>query len=51
MGSPFHRGPAGEPVRGSSTRDFERWMNGALGMECLSLKRLSAEGLWGRLLY
>ena len=36
---------------GSSTRDFERWMNGALGMERLSLKRLSAEGLWGGLLY
>jgi hypothetical protein len=30
---------------GSSTRNFERWMKGALGMECLSLKRLSAEGL------
>jgi len=26
-------------------------MNGALQMEHLSLKRLSAEGLWGGLLY
>jgi len=37
----FHRGPTGEPGRGSSTWDFERWMKGALGMECFSLKRLS----------
>ena len=28
----------------SSTRDFERWMKGALGMEHFSLKRLSVEG-------
>jgi hypothetical protein len=34
---------------GSSTGGFiERWMKGAVGMERLSLKRLSAEGLWGR---
>jgi len=26
-------------------------MKGALGIECFSLKRLSAEGLWGGLLY
>jgi hypothetical protein len=36
---------------GSSTRDFERWMKEALGMDHFSLKRLSAEGVWGRLLY
>jgi hypothetical protein len=36
---------------GSSTGDFERWMKGALGMELLSLKRLSVEGLKGGLLY
>jgi hypothetical protein len=30
---------------GSSTGDFERWKKGALGMEHLSLKRLSVEGL------
>jgi len=47
----FHRGPAGEPGRGLSTGDFERWMKGALGMESFSLKRLSVEGLEGGLLY
>jgi hypothetical protein len=36
---------------GSSTGDFERWMKGTLGMERLSPKRLSAQGLWGGLLY
>jgi hypothetical protein len=36
---------------GLSTRDFERWMKKALGMELFSLKRLSVEGLWGGLLY
>jgi hypothetical protein len=36
---------------GLSTGYFERWMKGYLGMEHLSLKRLSAEGLWGGLLY
>jgi len=35
----------------SSTRDFKGWMKGALGIECFSLKRLSAVGLWGGLLY
>jgi hypothetical protein len=46
-----YRGPAGEPGRGSSTKAFERWIKGALRMEGFSLKRLSAEGLWGGLLY
>ena len=50
-GISFHRGTTGEPGRGSSTRDFERQMKGALGMERFSLKRLSAEGLCGGLLY
>ena len=36
---------------GSCTVDSERWMKGALEMEHFSLKRLSAEGLWGGLLY
>jgi hypothetical protein len=36
--------PLGNLDGGSSTEDFERWMKGALGMECSSLKRLSAEG-------
>ena len=40
-GISFHRGPVGEPVRGSSTGDFEGWMMGTLRMERLSLKRLS----------
>jgi hypothetical protein len=44
MGISFHRGPGREHGRGSSTRDFERWMKKALGMECFSLKMLSAEG-------
>ena len=43
--------PLGNLEGGSSTRDFERWMKGALGIEHFSLKRLSAEGLWGGLLY
>ena len=30
---------------GSSTRDFESWMKGALGMEHLSLNRLRGGGL------
>jgi hypothetical protein len=42
--------PLGNLEVGSSTRDFERWMKGALGMECFSLKRLSSEGVWGGLL-
>jgi hypothetical protein len=29
---------------GSSTRDYDRWMKEALGMERFSLKRHSAEG-------
>jgi len=32
---------------GSSTRDFERRMKGALGMGLLSLKRLYGGGSWG----
>jgi hypothetical protein len=36
---------------GLSNRELQTWMKGALGMELLSLKRLSAEGLWGGLLY
>ena len=51
LGISFHSGSAGEPERGSSTGGFERWTKGALGMGRFSLKRLSAEGLWGALLY
>jgi hypothetical protein len=43
--------PLGSIEGDSSTRDFERWMKEALGMERFSMKRLSAEGLWGGLLY
>jgi hypothetical protein len=43
--------PLGNVEVGSSTRDFERWMKGALGKGCLSLKRLTAEGREGGLLY
>jgi hypothetical protein len=37
--------PLGNLEGGSSTRDFERWMKVAIGMERFCLKRLSAEGL------
>jgi hypothetical protein len=43
--------PVGILERGSSIGDYERWMKGTPGMECLSLKRLSVEGLWGGILY
>jgi hypothetical protein len=35
----------------STSRDFERWMKVALGMECYSLEGLSAQGLRGGFLY
>ena len=44
MGISFYRSPVGEPGLGSSTRDFERWMKGALEVQRLYLKRLSGEG-------
>ena len=37
----------GNLEEGSSTGDFERWMNGALWMEYLSLKRLCVGGRGG----
>jgi hypothetical protein len=43
--------PLGKLEWGSSTRDFERLMKEALGMEHFSLKRLSVEGICGGLLY
>jgi hypothetical protein len=46
VGSPFETGE-----RGLSTRNFERWMQGAQGMGHLSLKRLTVEGLKGGLIY
>jgi hypothetical protein len=39
-----YRGPVGGPGEGGpSTGNFERWMKGSVGMERLSLKRLTAE--------
>jgi hypothetical protein len=35
----------------SSIGDFERWMKGALRMQCFSLERLCADGLWEGFLY
>jgi len=47
-----YRGPIGGPWEGGpSTGNFERWMKGALWMGHLTQKRLTAEGLEGRLLY
>jgi hypothetical protein len=40
MGISLHRGPAGNLEVGSFTRDFERWMKGALEVERLSLREL-----------
>jgi len=52
MGVSPYRGLIGGPWEGDpSTRNFERWMKGVLGMEHLSQKMLTAEGLEGRLLY
>ena len=52
MGVSPYRGPVGGPGEGSlSTGNIERWMKGALGLGCLSLKRLTAEGLEGGFVY
>jgi len=51
LGISFHRVLMWKLEVGCSTGDFERWMKEAVGMECYSLKRLSAEGLWGGFLY
>jgi len=49
--SPY-RGPLRGPREGGpSIGNFERWMNGAVRMGRLSLKRLTAEGCEGGLLY
>ena len=47
MGISVHGGSAGQRGVGSSTRDFEIWLKGALGMERLSLKTLCGGGLGG----
>ena len=41
----------GNLEEGSCNGDFERWMNGALGMELLCLKRLRGGGLRVELLH
>jgi hypothetical protein len=38
-GISLHRGSVGQPVVGSSARDFERWVKGALEVRHLSLIR------------
>jgi len=39
-------GSVGQPGVGSSTRDFEIWFKGALGMKCLSLSLSLSLSLW-----
>jgi hypothetical protein len=51
MGIYFHRALLGNLEGGLSTGDFEIWLKGALGKGRLSLKRLTAEGFKGGLLY
>jgi hypothetical protein len=51
MGISFIGAPMGNLEGAHLPGTFDRWIEGALGMEHLSLKRLSAEGLWGGLLY
>jgi len=46
MGISLHGGSAGRPGVGSSTGDFERWLKGALEVECLSLCGNSVKGTW-----
>jgi hypothetical protein len=50
-GMSLYGGSGGQTGEDSFTRDFERWMKGAVEMGRLSLKRLIAEGFEGRLLY
>jgi hypothetical protein len=42
----FTGGSVGQPGVGSSTRDFERWVKGALVVECLSLYGSSVKETW-----
>jgi len=53
MGVSPYKGPVGGPGEGGGpfTRNFESWMKGALGIRRLYLKRLTAKGLQGGLLY
>jgi hypothetical protein len=49
MGISPYGGSVGLPGVGSSTGDFEIWLKGALGVECLSLWELCEGNLQGRL--
>jgi hypothetical protein len=49
MGISPHGGSVGQPGVGSSTADFEIWLKGALGVECLSLWELCEGNLEGGL--
>jgi hypothetical protein len=51
MGISFHRGPAGEPERGLIYQGLCEMDEGGPRKEHCSLKRFSAEGLWGGLFY
>jgi hypothetical protein len=42
----LHRVSVGQPGVGSSTRDFERWLKGALEVRRLSLYGSSVKGTW-----
>jgi len=45
----LYGGPVGQTGVGSSTRDFEIWLKGALEVECLSLWELCERNLEGGL--
>ena len=49
MGISLHGVSVGQPGVGSSTRDFERWLKGALEVESLSLWELCEGNLEGGL--
>jgi len=49
MGIPLYGGSVGQPGVGSSTRDFEIWLKGALEVWCLSLWELCEGNLEGGL--
>jgi len=49
MGISLHGGSVGQPGVSSSTRDFKRWLKGALEVEHLSLWKLCEGNLEGGL--
>ena len=49
MGISIHGGSVGQPGVGSSTRDFEIWLKGALEMQSLSSWELCEGNLEGGL--